>query len=67
MALTLTLDLDGCTGCACCMMECPELFDIDDDSGQAVLLEPYPSDDRLEEAERAVRSCPEGVITLAKG
>lgn len=66
MALTLTVDLDGCTGCACCMMECPELFDIDDESGQAILLEPNPSDDRLDEAERAVRSCPEGVITLEK-
>lgn len=67
MTLTLTLDLDGCTGCACCMMECPDLFDIDDESGQAILLEPNPSDDRLEEAERAVRSCPEGVITLEQG
>jgi ferredoxin len=67
MALTLTLDLDGCTGCACCMMECPDLFDIDDESGQAILLEPHPSDDRLEEAERAVRSCPEGVIALEQG
>ena len=67
MALKVTIDLDGCTGCACCMMECPELFDIDDASGKAILLEAHPADDRLEEAERAVRSCPEGVIALEQG
>ncbi|GCD88121.1 ferredoxin [Nocardioides sp. LS1] len=64
MTLKLTLDLTSCTGCACCMMECPDLFDIDDESGLAVLLEAHPSDDRLDEAERAVRSCPEGAIVL---
>lgn len=64
MPLKLTVNLDGCTGCACCMMECPDLFDMDDVSGKAILLEENPSEDRLEEAERAVRSCPENVITL---
>ena len=64
MALHLTLDVDACTGCACCMMECPDLFDIDDASGIAILLEANPSDARLEEAERAVRSCPENAIAL---
>ena len=64
--LKLTVDLAGCTGCACCMMECPELFDIDDDTGKAIVLEANPSDDRLEEAERAVRSCPENVIAVAR-
>ena len=66
MALKLTLDLDGCTGCACCMMECPDLFDIDDESGMAILLEAEPADDRVEEAERAVRSCPENAISLER-
>jgi ferredoxin len=64
MALQLSVNLDGCTGCACCMMECPNLFDIDDASGKAILIEARPVDDLLEEAERAVRSCPENVITL---
>jgi ferredoxin len=45
-------------------MECPDLFDIDDESGLAILLEPHPSDDRRDQAERAVRSCPEGAINL---
>jgi ferredoxin len=49
------------------MMECPNLFDIDDESGMAILLEPAPADDRLEEAERAVRSCPENAISLERG
>lgn len=64
MALQLLLDLDACTGCASCMMECPNLFDIDDVSGKAILLEPNPSEDLLDDAERAVRSCPEHAIVL---
>lgn len=67
MALTLTVDLDGCTGCACCMMECPDLFDIDDDSGKAILLKPNPAEGERADAERAVRSCPENVIVLGEG
>jgi ferredoxin len=46
------------------MMECPNLFDIDDASGKAILLDPTPVDDLLDDCERAVRSCPENVITL---
>ncbi|GAB2459337.1 ferredoxin [Jatrophihabitans fulvus] len=64
MALRLTIDMDKCTACACCMMEAPGLFDIDDDTGQVVLLQEFPSEDQRDEAERGVRSCPENVITL---
>ena len=64
MALTLRIDLDKCKGCASCMMECPDLFDIDETSGQSFLLQPHPSDDRREDVARAAQSCPENAITL---
>ncbi|NBE50017.1 ferredoxin [Streptomyces boluensis] len=67
MALQITVDLEGCKGYACCMMEAPELFDIDDETGKAILLEERPSADRAEEAERAARSCPASVILVRNG
>ncbi|MER7986141.1 ferredoxin [Streptomyces noursei] len=67
MALKITVDLEGCKGYACCMMEAPDLFDIDDATGKAILLEASPSDERIEEAERAARSCPASVILVQNG
>lgn len=65
MTIKLSVDLDGCMGYACCMLESPNLFDLDEDSGLAILLVESPSDDQRDEAERAVRACPAGVIALS--
>lgn len=62
--MRITIDLENCKGYACCMMEAPNLFDVDDDSGKAVLLVEHPTEAQREEAERGVRSCPANVITL---
>lgn len=67
MSLKITVDLDGCKGYACCMMEAPNLFDIDDESGKAILLVENPTEAQRDEAERAVRSCPANVIALEVG
>lgn len=64
MTLKLTVDLDGCKGYACCMMEAPNLFDVDDDTGKAILLIENPTEDQRAEAEAGVRSCPANVIKL---
>jgi ferredoxin len=64
MPLKLTVDLDGCMGYACCMMEAPTLFDVDDETGKAVLLVENPTDEQRAEAEAGVRSCPANVISL---
>ena len=64
MALTLKIDLARCKGTASCMMEVPDMFDIDDESGQSFLLQDSVSEDRREDAERAVRACPERAISL---
>ena len=62
--MRITIDLENCKGYACCMMEAPNLFDVDDDTGKAVLLVEHPTEQQRDEAERAVRSCPANVITL---
>jgi ferredoxin len=64
MTMRITIDRDGCTGCACCMMEAPNVFDIDDASGQVIVLVSEPGEDLRDEVERGIRSCPENVIAL---
>jgi ferredoxin len=54
----LVLDTDACMGYANCVIEAPELFDIDEDSDKAVILEDNPDDSFRAAAERAVRVCP---------
>lgn len=66
MTMKITIDLEGCKGYACCMMEAPDLFDIDDATGKAVLLVEHPTEDQREQAERGARSCPANVITLQR-
>lgn len=58
MALKVSIDLAACQGYACCMMESPSLFDLDEDSGKAILLKEHPSDERRAEAERALQGVP---------
>ena len=67
MTMKLSVDLTACMGYACCMLESPSLFDVDEDSGLAILLVQNPSEDQRDEAERAVRACPAGVISLLAG
>lgn len=64
MALKITVDLEECKGYALCMMEAPSIFDIDDASGKAILLEEHPSAEQRAEAEAAVQVCPAKVIVL---
>ena len=66
MPLTLTIDPELCKGCALCMMASPELFDIDEPSGKAVVLEAHPSEEQRAAAEDAVQGCPSGAIALVE-
>ncbi len=61
------LDLDLCQGYANCVVAAPEIFDIDDASGVAVLLAPCPPVEQREHAEEAVRNCPAEAISITTG
>jgi ferredoxin len=67
MALKVLIDLEACQGYACCMMEMPTMFDLDEATGKAFLLDENPSDDQRADAERAVRACPARAIKLENG
>ena len=60
------LDLDTCQGYANCVMVAPEVFDIDEESGQAILLQETPDDSQLDAVEEAVRQCPTEAISVER-
>lgn len=62
--MKVTIDLASCQGYACCMMEAPELFDLDEEAGKAVLLDPDPPQELWAKAEAAVRACPAKAIRV---
>ena len=56
-------DLKVCQGFANCVMNAPDLFDIDDDD-TVVLLREEIDDDEFAHADQAVRSCPVTALKL---
>jgi ferredoxin len=62
--MKVTIDRDRCIGAGQCVMNVPEVFDQDDDSGTVVLLQEVPATGLRDEVKRAVRSCPAGVIDI---
>jgi ferredoxin len=58
------VDPDGCQGYANCVVEAPQIFDLDEESGLAfVLLDPIAGD-LVDEARRAEANCPARAIAL---
>ena len=51
------LDLNTCQGYANCVMVAPEVFDINEETGLAVLLQEISDDSQLAAVEEAVRQC----------
>ena len=64
MGTKLALDVDACQGYANCLIESPALFDLDDDTGKAVLLRANPTPEFQAQAEAAVRGCPARAIAI---
>jgi ferredoxin len=64
VSFRVVLDLDTCQGYANCVMVAPEVFDIDDATGQAVLLQERPDESQRAAVEDAVRQCPTEALSL---
>ncbi|MFG3603779.1 ferredoxin [Micromonospora chersina] len=62
--MKVIVDLDACQGYACCMMEAPEVFDLDEDAGKVLLLVESPSEGLRTKTEAAVRACPAKALKL---
>lgn len=64
MSLRVVLDLDLCQGYANCVIAAPEVFDIDEATGNAILLQEAPDEALRASVEDAVGQCPAEAISL---
>lgn len=62
--MKVSVDLETCQGYANCVLEADAIFDIDDDTGKAVVLRETVPDDLAESARAAAASCPVDAITI---
>lgn len=62
--MRVAVDLDTCQGYANCVVEADAIFDIDDETGKAVVLVETLPEDLAEDARRAVDSCPVDAISI---
>lgn len=65
MTFRMRVDLKACQGYANCLIEAPTLFDIDDDSSKAIIIEGEEQEDADRPlAEAAQRGCPAHAIFI---
>jgi ferredoxin len=64
VSLRVVLDLDTCQGYANCVMAAPEVFDIDEQTGVAILLQEHPDESQRAAVEDAVSQCPTESISV---
>lgn len=62
--MRVVVDLNTCQGYANCVVEAPDLFDVDDDTGKAVVLVDTFAADLADDAQRAMDNCPVSAITI---
>lgn len=59
----IVVDWDACDGNGTCTLEAPDLLQMDDDDNLIVLLERF-GDDKLDQAQAAVRNCPKQALSI---
>jgi ferredoxin len=64
VSFRVVLDLNTCQGYANCVMVAPEVFDIDEKTGVAILLQESPDDAQRSAVDDAVGQCPTGSISV---
>jgi ferredoxin len=57
-------DLEACQGYANCVIEAPDVFDIDDSSAKVVILQATPTPDLMDDVRRAAAACPVKALTI---
>lgn len=60
----VSLDAAKCAGHACCVMAAPGVFRLDERTGKAVVIQPFPSGQLGDDVEAAVRECPTRAISI---
>lgn len=64
MSIRAEVDLSRCQGYGNCLLAAPDIFDLDDVTGLAVVLQEHPPEELREAAQAAARNCPVTAITI---
>lgn len=64
--MKVAVDLNLCDGYLNCVEASPEIFDVNDETGQAVVLIEEPDESLHEAARHAARVCPARAIILTE-
>lgn len=62
--MKVVVDFEACEMHGDCVMEAPEVFDLEDDSDVVTVLEPEPDEALRTKVERAARMCPVAAILV---
>ncbi len=62
--MRVVIDGDTCTGCGLCVDECPEVFEMNDDEGVAIVKPAEISEDLEASVKDAADGCPVEAITV---
>ncbi|QUH30376.1 ferredoxin [Vallitalea guaymasensis] len=58
------VDEETCIGCGLCPSICPEIFEMDNETGKAIAKDIEIADDTLEDAKDAEEQCPVEAIDI---
>lgn len=62
--MRVVIDLATCQGYANCVVEADQIFNLDDDTGKAIVLLETVPDEFAEDARRAAANCPVKAIFI---
>jgi ferredoxin len=63
--MRVILDTQSCQAYGNCMLTAPDVFDLDEETGVAIILQERPPAELRAAVEEAVQSCPVQALTLA--
>jgi ferredoxin len=63
MPFAVGIDRQRCQGHGKCMIDCPEVFDTDE-QGYATLTQPDFADELVERVQQCVTGCPENALSI---
>lgn len=62
--MRVAIDTSRCQSYGNCVLSAPDVFDLDDDAGFAVILQDHPGEELHPGVREAVRSCPVEALSL---
>ncbi|OUS81338.1 ferredoxin [Rhodococcus pseudokoreensis] len=63
--MEIVVDYEGCEGHGECVIAAPEVFDLNDDGDEVIVLDDAPAESLRPKVETAVKLCPVAALRLA--